>query len=201
MTTPGKIFGLIAACMRDIEAISKNNRNTAQGYNFRGIDDVYNELHPILARHGVFTVPIVKSDRSEERTTAKGSVLIYRILIVDYVFYCEDGSSVTATVIGEGMDSGDKASNKAMAVGHKYAMMQAKDPEVDSHEVKPKTEATRENDRGDTPFDPKNEDHKRWLRKELSARKVTGQLAFDALAAMAGKFEEDLDGVLQALRK
>ncbi|MES2347869.1 MAG: ERF family protein [Pseudomonadota bacterium] len=64
-----------------------------------------------------------------------------------------------------------------------------------------------DNDRGNNdnggsiPFDPKNEDHKKWLRKELTARKVTGQLAFDALAAMAGKFEEDLDGVLQALRK
>jgi hypothetical protein len=44
------------------------------------------------------------------------------------------------------MDSGDKAANKAMAVGHKYALLQAlaipttepKDPENDSHEVSPK---------------------------------------------------------------
>jgi hypothetical protein len=48
-------------------------------------------------------------------------------------------------VIGEGMDSGDKASNKAMAVAHKYAIIQVfaipteddKDPENDSHEVVP----------------------------------------------------------------
>jgi hypothetical protein len=56
-------------------------------------------------------------------------------------------------------------------------------------------------DTASIPFDPKNEDHKKWLRKELTSRKVTGQLAFDALAAMAGKFEDDLDGVLQALKK
>jgi ribosomal 50S subunit-associated protein YjgA (DUF615 family) len=45
------------------------------------------------------------------------------------------------------MDSGDKASNKAMAVGHKYALLQLfaipteeqKDPEYDSHDVKPAT--------------------------------------------------------------
>ncbi len=51
------------------------------------------------------------------------------------------------------------------------------------------------------PFDPNKKEHKDWLRKELTSRKVTGQLAFDALAAMTGKFEDDLDGVLQALRR
>jgi hypothetical protein len=33
-----------------------------------------------------------------------------------YTLYATDGSSVSAVVIGEGMDSADKSSNKAMAV-------------------------------------------------------------------------------------
>lgn len=134
------VFQKIIACMQDIEAISKGKRNAQQGYNFRGIDDVYNELHPILAKHGLFTAPRVLSERSEERTTKSGTALIYRILRIEFRFFAEDGSSVIVETIGEGMDSGDKASNKAMAVAHKYALMQvfaiptedAKDPEVAS---------------------------------------------------------------------
>lgn len=140
------IYRAIGAVMRDLEAIGKARRNTQQGYSFRGIDDVYNELHGHLARHGVFTVPRVLEDRTEERTTGKGSVLIYRVLRIRCRFYAADGSFVDAVVIGEGMDSGDKASNKAMAVAHKYALMQVfaiptedqKDPEHESHDVPPR---------------------------------------------------------------
>lgn len=145
----GKIYQAIPACMADIEAIAKDRKNTSQGYQFRGIDDVYNELHAILAKHGVFTVPEVLEERSEERQTAKGGVLIYRILRIRYTFFAADGSSVTAVVVGEGMDSGDKASNKAMSVGHKYALLQvfaipteeAKDPENDSPQPLPRAKA------------------------------------------------------------
>ena len=33
--------------------ITKDRRNQQQGYNFRGIDDVFNALSPLLARHGL----------------------------------------------------------------------------------------------------------------------------------------------------
>lgn len=145
---PG-IHEAIAAIVRETDAITKDRRNTQQGYQFRGIDDVYNAIHPLFARHGVFSVPTVTAERTEERTTKNGSALIYRVLTVKYTFYAADGSSIESVVMGEGMDSGDKASNKAMAVAHKYALMQllaiptddVKDPEVDSHEVAPKAPA------------------------------------------------------------
>ena len=110
--------------MRNIGAIGKNQKNQSQGFNFRGIDTVYNELHSILSAAGVFTVPEVIEERSEDRKTAKGYNLIYRILKIKYKFYAADGSHVTATVIGEGMDSGDKGANKAQSVAHKYALLQ-----------------------------------------------------------------------------
>jgi hypothetical protein len=120
-------------------------------YKFRGIDDVYNALHPLLAENGVFTIPQVLEERSEERTTRGGGALIYRILRIKYIFYAEDGSSVEAIVIGEGMDSGDKASNKGMAVGHKYTLLQAFaipteeggmiDPDKHEHQVQARAQA------------------------------------------------------------
>jgi hypothetical protein len=119
-----RIFEAMAEVMRDVDAIGKNQKNQQQGFKFRGIDDVYNAVHPILAKHGVFTVPTVLAERTEERQTRNGGNLIYRILTLKYTFFAADGSSVEAVVIGEGMDSGDKGANKAMAVAHKYALLQ-----------------------------------------------------------------------------
>lgn len=118
------IYQSMAAVMADVDAIGKNKFNEQQKFKFRGIDDVYNTIHPILAKHGVFTVPTVMNERTEERVTKNGGNLIYRVLTIQYTFYAADGTSVQAVVIGEGMDSGDKAANKAMAVGHKYALLQ-----------------------------------------------------------------------------
>ncbi len=140
---PGLIYEKISAIMADVGAISKDRKNTSQGYAFRGIDDFYNVLHPILAKHKVFSVPRVLETHHEERRSRKDNVLIYRIYTIEYIFYAEDGSHVSAVVVGEGMDSGDKAGNKAMAVAHKYALIQVfaiptesnDDPENDSPEV------------------------------------------------------------------
>jgi hypothetical protein len=139
------IYQGIAAVMRDVDAIGKTKRNQSQGFNFRGIDDVYNAIHPLMAKYGIFTLPEVLEDRTEDRQTKNGGALIYRVLKIKYTFCAEDGSSVSATVIGEGMDSGDKASNKAMSIAHKYAFFQvfcipteelaASDPDNYSHEV------------------------------------------------------------------
>ncbi len=119
-----KIYEAMAEVMKDVDAIKKGQQNKSQGFKFRGIDDVYNAVHPIFAKHGVFTVPTVLSERTEERQTRNGGNLIYRILTMKYTFYASDGSSVEAVVIGEGMDSGDKGANKGMAIAHKYALLQ-----------------------------------------------------------------------------
>ena len=142
----GKIYAAISAIMGEIDAIGKNRKNAQQNYSYRGIDDVYNALNASMAKHGVFTVPEVLEMKREERPTKSGGVLVWSILTVRYTFYASDGSSFQTVVIGEGMDSGDKASNKAMSVAQKYAFFQIfaipteepKDPEVDSHAPLPK---------------------------------------------------------------
>lgn len=139
----GKIYAQMSKIMAEVSPIAKGRKNTQQGYTFRGVDDVYQALQHIMAKHGVFSLPTVLSDRTELKSTKTGGELIYRILTIRYDFYAEDGSNVSATVIGEGMDSGDKASNKAMSVGDKYALLQAfkiptdepKDPENDGHDL------------------------------------------------------------------
>lgn len=123
MDTP-KIYESISKCMEDVGAISKGSKNQKQGYMYRGIDEVYNALQPALIKNHVFVVPEVLDQYREERKGSLGGNLIYSILKVKYTFYAEDGSFVCATVTGEGMDSGDKASNKAMSAAFKYACFQ-----------------------------------------------------------------------------
>ena len=119
------IYQAINAVMNDCGYIAKDSKNTQQGgYKFRGIDAVMNALNPALIKNKVFVVPEVLEQRREERTTAKGGLLIYSIIKVKYTFFAEDGSSISACVVGEGMDSGDKASNKAMSAAFKYACFQ-----------------------------------------------------------------------------
>ena len=114
----------LIAIMGEAHALGKESKNTSQGFSFRGIDAVMNHLHPLFAKHGVVILPEVIHEHSEERTTKNGGTLIYRILKVRFNFVAADGSSRSAQVVGEGMDSGDKAANKAMAVALKYALTQ-----------------------------------------------------------------------------
>nr|DAP01978.1 MAG TPA: ERF superfamily protein [Caudoviricetes sp.] len=148
------IYETIPAVMAEIGAIGKDSWNKqGQGFAYRGIDAVMNALSPAMTKYKMFVIPKTLDQRREERQTAKGSTLIYSICTVEYTFYAEDGSSVSATVIGEGMDSGDKATNKAMSAAFKYACFQTfcipteemKDPDAEtpppSKPAKPTLEA------------------------------------------------------------
>lgn len=121
MENNGKIYKAIPAIMDEIGHIGKDKKNQQQGFMFRGVDQVMNTMKPLLAKHGVFPVPEVVETKREERQTKNGGTLIYTIHKINFHFIADDGSSVTATVVGEGMDSADKSSNKAMAVAFKYA--------------------------------------------------------------------------------
>ena len=119
----GKIYKAIADTMNDVAAVGKDSLNKNQGYRFRSIDAVMNALHPAMTKNRIFVVPEVLEQQREERQGKSGK-LIYSICKIKYTFYADDGSSVSAIVIGEGMDSGDKATNKAMSIAFKYACFQ-----------------------------------------------------------------------------
>lgn len=118
------IFQALHGVMNEVGAIGKDRKNQQQGFMYRGIDQVMNALQPAFVKYNIFVVPEVLEQIREERTTSKGAQLLYSILKVKFTFYADDGSNVSATVVGEGMDSADKASNKAMSVAFKYACFQ-----------------------------------------------------------------------------
>lgn len=123
-----KVYQAISKVMHQLakEGIAKSSKNQQQGYSFRGIDHVYNALAPILSANGLVILPRVLSRDVTERTTAKGGVLFYVTVSVEFDLVCaEDGSKHTIATIGEAMDSADKATNKAMSAAYKYACIQA----------------------------------------------------------------------------
>ena len=143
-----EIYQAIIGVMSDIGVIGKEKKNAQQGFKYRGVDDVMNALQPVMVQHGLFVVPEIIDQKREERQTNRGGNLIYSVCTVRYTFYAKDGSSVQCVVIGEGMDSGDKATNKAMSIAFKYACFQVfcipteemKDPDAEVHTVAPREE-------------------------------------------------------------
>ena len=147
MTDTKAIYKAVSDVMGAVKAIAKNRKNAAQGYSFRGIDDLYNELNEHLSKAGIFFASEVVEQKREERQNKSGGTLIYTVLRIKWTVYASDGSSVTTETVGEAMDSGDKSCNKAMSAAYKYALMQLfciptdepKDTEEETHEGAPKT--------------------------------------------------------------
>lgn len=166
-----QVYKAITAVQADMskEGIGKSRKNTQQGYNFRGIDDVYNALAPMLARHGLCILPRMLSRTVTERETAKGGVLFYVIVEAEFdLVAAEDGSKHTVRTYGEAMDSGDKATNKAMSAAYKYAAFQAfaiptegdNDADAHTHDVVPsRIKPT------DGAWEAMDEDTQAWLLK------------------------------------
>ena len=176
------IYGAIIGVMGDIGAIGKGKKNQQQGFMYRSVDDVMNALQPLLVKHRVFIVPNIIKQTREERQTKQGGNLIYSVCDIEYTFYAEDGSSIKCTVTGEGMDSGDKATNKAMAIAFKYACFQVfcipteemKDPDSEVHEVKQK--ATPSEKQIDAPTEAEIEKIKSGLINKVQIASIEAEL-------------------------
>ena len=148
MSVP-EVYSAICAVMSDIgqTGIAKGRKNQQQGYSFRGIDDVYNELNSLLSKHSLIMVPRILTREVTERQTQKGGVLFYVTVEAEFdLISAKDGSKHTVRTLGEAMDSADKATNKAMSAAYKYAAMMVfcipteGDNDADSmtHEIAPK---------------------------------------------------------------
>jgi hypothetical protein len=146
-----QVYKAINAVQTELATVGivKDKRNAqGAGYNFRGIDDVYNTIAPLLAKHGLCILPRVLSRECVERTSKQGGALFYTTVEAEFDFVAsEDGTKHIVKTFGEAMDSGDKGTNKAMSAAYKYACFQAfsiptearEDADYQTHEVMPPT--------------------------------------------------------------
>ena len=123
----------------DAGFVAKTGKNASQGFNFRGIDAVVNALAVGMRSSRVVVYPTVLDYHYEQIAVGQNKNLVGHVrLEVRYTF--TDGiDSISAVVAGEAMDSGDKATAKAMSVAFRTALLQVfflptdeKDPDEDS---------------------------------------------------------------------
>ena len=113
-----KINEQLVAVTRKIaaEGIGKTRSNAKQGYKFRGVDEVMNAFAPILPNKACTCVRASPSAKSPN-VFQNGTALFYVTVRASLDFSNDAGETVTVgPFYGEAMDSGDKATNKAMAV-------------------------------------------------------------------------------------
>lgn len=154
MTTTPKVYESITKVAAALahRGIAKDQKNTqGSGYYFRGIDSVYNALAPLLAEHNLCILPKVLTRDVVERTSKSGGALFYVTIQCDFdIVSSIDGSKHTVSTFGEAMDSGDKATNKAMSAAYKYMAIQSfaiptegdNDADSTTHEVARATKKT-----------------------------------------------------------
>jgi len=122
--TDKMIASKMAAVMADTAPVEKNGVNSQQGFKFRSIDDTVHSVRKALVKHGVAVVPSTMDTQLSTYQTKSGMVMNVATVTVDYTFFAEDGSSVTATMVGQAADSGDKAVSKALSMAFKYLCFQ-----------------------------------------------------------------------------
>lgn len=115
---------VILAVMESVQGIAKRDRNSAQGFNFRGIDAVVNKVGPALRDAGGFILPEVKEVHHSTALTAKGSAINVCNMTVQFGIYGLDGEPIVGSCHGSAMDSGDKAAAKAHSIALRTFLLQ-----------------------------------------------------------------------------
>jgi hypothetical protein len=119
------IYTAMGQVMAAVRHVAKRDFNDHHRFSFRGVDAVVNAVGPALRDHGVIVVPVVQDVSYDQVATTGNKPATACRVLVDYVFYGPDGSTITTTVAGESWDAGDKATPKAMSVAFRTALLQA----------------------------------------------------------------------------
>lgn len=150
-TSTPTIAQAMSAVMGDVRAVGKDSVNQQQRFNFRGIDAVVNAVGPVLRRYRVIVTPNVTM--YEHGTIEVGNnrtPMGHARVIVQYTFTGPAGDTIVCSAPGEAMDSGDKATAKAMSVAFRTALLQALalptdeiDPDAQTYERSASTNQSR----------------------------------------------------------
>lgn len=138
------ILTAINAVMTDLPAVGKDGKNSAQGFNFRGIDGVLNACGPVLRKHGVIAAPRALQHIKEELPRRGGGSMTHVLIELEVTWLLAGtpvDSGLRTVVWGEAFDISDKATAKAHSVALRTAYIQTlalptqeKDPDEDYYE-------------------------------------------------------------------
>lgn len=119
----GSIYQKMCAILREVEGISKRNKNAAQGFAYRSIDDMYNTLHDLFAKHEVFILTNVL-EVTANVIQSNGKNIYQTCMHVEFSFIASDGSRVSAKTYADALDTADKGSGKCLSYALKNVLTQ-----------------------------------------------------------------------------
>jgi hypothetical protein len=144
-----RVYAAITAVIGELSTngIGKRHVNARDRYDYRSVDDLYERLSPLLAKHRLCVLPRILKRSMKERTDEQGqAVASVTVQAAFDVVSAEDGSRHVLESFGEAYDASDKATAKAMTAAYKYALFQAfcipsaEAPDADADSVRLKAE-------------------------------------------------------------
>lgn len=142
---PRTLVKKLAEVMALVDRVPKSGRNNFHNYDYATEADIASAVRQGMAERHLMLVPSVQKTDWEKVPSEKGGK-DQRLCTLTVEFRMMDGESgeaIAFTVIGQGQDSGDKATYKAMTGAEKYALLKlfliptGDDPEKDTQERKP----------------------------------------------------------------
>jgi hypothetical protein len=184
---------IIVKVMEEVQSLAKRDKNTQQGFIFRGIDAVMNAVGPALRKHNGFIMPSGSSVEYSTIPSKSGGLLHVARVSVTYSVYGQAGEPISGSVYAEAFDSGDKATAKAMSVAYRTFLLQllclpTDEPDPDSHSYETVAPAVVV----EVPVD--------FLPRVASAKTLT-DLEARWNEAVAGGFSKDVATVIKARKK
>src|SRR3954468_8344584 len=86
LTAP-RIHNAIVEIMRAVGPVAKSQKNQGQGgYSYRGIDQIYNAVHPHFAEHGVYSTSTILDAKHIDGKNEKGKPYVHAILQMRFTF-------------------------------------------------------------------------------------------------------------------
>ena len=121
------IAATILAVMKDVGYVQKQGRNTAQNYNYGAEADTVAKVRQAMIDHGLIAMPtVIKYDVIPAGETKQGATKFLTTILVEYRFIdVATGEELTGSVVGQGVDSGDKGPYKAATGANKYMLWKA----------------------------------------------------------------------------
>ncbi len=128
------IYQKMSAITNELGVVAKNlNVDMGKGKSYKAVQekDVLDAVKPIEEKYGIYSYPkerkIIESGILEKETSYGTSKNMYLRIETTYEFVNIDKpeETITMTSYADGIDSGDKATGKAMTYSDKYSLLKA----------------------------------------------------------------------------
>ena len=154
------IYEKMSAITNELGVVAKNlNVDMGKGKSYKAVQekDVLDAVKPVEEKYRVYSYPkerkIIESGILEKETSYGISKNMYLRIETTYEFVNLDKTdeTITMTSYADGIDSGDKATGKAMTYSDKYSLLKAykiatgDDPDKEASPEKGYTKQTEEN--------------------------------------------------------